>query len=129
MGSLRKLFGKKTAGITAIVILAVMMLFYFKFDPMEWRFMPRCIFHELTGFECAGCGTQRMLHAMLHGRWGDAWEANPLGVVAIPFIAFLLWLETRRTIRPDLYRKVYSRTFIISVGCVIVGWTILRNLI
>ncbi len=47
-----------------------------------------CPFHEVTGLYCAGCGGQRALHALLHGRLLEALSLNapallffaPLGV-------------------------------------------------
>lgn len=112
--------------VTVLVALAV---FYFIFDPLSTRFMPQCVFHRMTGWDCAGCGSQRMLHALLRGNLRDAWEANALALLAIPFIGFLFWVDSQRTRRPELYRKVYSKWLIIISGIVIVGWFLLRNLL
>lgn len=110
-------------------LLAALAVFYFVFDPLTTRFMPQCLFHRLTGWECVGCGSQRMLHALLHGDLRGAWEANALALVSLPFIAFLIWLETQRTRRMRLYSRVYSLPMIIAVVVILVGWFILRNLL
>lgn len=102
--------------------------FYFVFDPMEWGFMPQCVFHRVTGLQCAGCGSQRMLHALLHGDIAGAFRANAFAVVSIPAIIFLAWVELNRRKRPDLYKKVYSTPLIITVGILLIAWTIARNL-
>ena len=49
-------------------LLAVMAgVVYFTFDPAQEAYFPRCTFLTLTGYQCPGCGSQRALHALLHG--------------------------------------------------------------
>lgn len=111
------------------LIAALCAVFYFKFDPLSVSFMPRCIFHELTGLDCAGCGSQRMLHALLHGDLQGAFRANAFLTAMLPGIAFLIWLETRRTKLPRLYKKVYSPALIIVTVIALVAWMIIRNIL
>lgn len=113
---------------TIIILLIVFAAFYFVFDPMEWGFMPQCVFHRVTGLQCAGCGSQRMLHALLHGDIAGAFRANAFAVVSIPAIIFLAWVELNRRKRPVIYKKVYSPPLIIIVGILLIAWTIVRNL-
>ncbi|MDE6337608.1 MAG: DUF2752 domain-containing protein, partial [Muribaculaceae bacterium] len=94
--------------VSLILILLGGAVFYYLFDPMESRFMPQCLFHRLTGFQCMGCGSQRMIHALLHGDIAGAFAANAFGLVLLPFIVFMIWTETQRTKRPRLYQKVFS---------------------
>lgn len=107
--------------------IGLMALFYFVFDPVESGFMPQCIFHHLTGLDCAGCGAQRMVHALLHGDIAGAWQANAFLLIMLPFILFMVWLEIKRTKYPVLYKKVYSPLFIIITGVAVTGWFIIRN--
>ena len=46
-----------------------------------------CIFRNLTGLPCPGCGMTRGFVAMGHGRLGDAWRANTLS----PFAYAVAW--------------------------------------
>lgn len=105
-----------------------MAVFYFVFDPMEWTFMPKCLFHELTGWQCVGCGSQRMLHALLHGDFVGAFRANAFAILALPAIIFLLWVETQRVARPVLYRKVHSRFTAFIAGAILLIWFVGRNI-
>lgn len=44
-----------------------------------------CVFREVTGLPCPGCGLSRALAALVHGAWGDAlrWHAfAPVAAVA-----------------------------------------------
>ena len=47
----------------------------------------RCIFYELTGLYCPGCGSGRSLYSLMHGDWRGAFEHNllflPLGLPAL----------------------------------------------
>ena len=113
----------------AVIVVAAFAVFYFVFDPMEWRWMPQCVFHRVTGLQCAGCGSQRMLHALLHGDIAGAFRANALVLLSLPAVAFLAWVECERTRRPQLYRKVYSTSLIVSVGVLLGAWMLVRNLL
>lgn len=113
---------------TIIILLIVFAVFYFVFDPMEWRFMPQCVFHRVTGLQCVGCGSQRMLHALLHGDIAGAFRANAFVLLSLPGVAFLAWVEAKRKEKPALYKKVYSTALIVIVGILFILWMILRNI-
>ena len=114
---------------TVVIVLIALAVFYFVFDPVEWRWMPQCVFHRVTGLQCAGCGSQRMLHALLHGDVAGAFRANAFVLLSLPAIAFLAWVETQRTRRPNLYKKVYSTALIVTVGILFAVWMVVRNLV
>lgn len=43
-----------------------------------------CPFHAITGLRCPGCGSQRALHALLHGDLSTTFKMNALWILAIP---------------------------------------------
>ena len=47
-----------------------------------------CVFYELTGFYCAGCGATRALDALVHFRISDAVGHNVFFVIALPVVAY-----------------------------------------
>ncbi len=115
---------------TRIIVLAVVMfivVFYFIFDPLDSAYMPQCLFYKLTGLQCVGCGSQRMLHSLLHGDLAGAFWANAFALLSLPVIGFLLWLEFKRNSYPLLYRRVFSKAFIVVVIVLFVGWFVARN--
>ena len=57
----------------------------FRFDPATTGWYPRCMLHSLTGLYCAGCGAQRAIHLLAHGRIVEALRMNALVVAGIPF--------------------------------------------
>lgn len=116
------------AVITALVAMSI-VVFYFFVDPENTRIMPRCVFHVVTGFNCAGCGAQRMLHALLHFDFGSAFHANPFLFLSIPVVLFLVWLEMYRKRYSALYSRIYTPPFIVAAGILLILWTVIRNII
>ena len=51
-----------------------------------------CIFTNVFGVECWGCGITRAIFSALHLRFCDAWEYNRLFVVVLPLLLFL-WMR------------------------------------
>jgi len=64
---------------------AVALLLYW-FDPVHFHFYPVCVFHQVTGLLCPGCGTLRALHQLLHGHVAAALRFNALFVLSLPFV-------------------------------------------
>lgn len=114
--------------ILAAVFIGI-LVFYYLFNPAEFRFVPKCLFHELTGWYCPGCGSQRMLHALLHGNIADAWHYNALFVALIPILIPMVYLELRKNAHPRAYAKMNSLPVILTIAGAIVAWGIARNLI
>lgn len=115
-------------GIVAFFAIgAVILSLYFIFDPAESILAPKCIFHSVTGWECPGCGSQRMIHALLHGDLSAAWNANPFLLCASPLLALVAFAAIYRTRLPKLYAAVNSMPSIILIAVVITLWTVARN--
>ncbi|MDE7397749.1 MAG: DUF2752 domain-containing protein, partial [Muribaculum sp.] len=57
-------YKKKFAVATVTITVIVVTVIYAVFDPtLPW--FPKCLFRQLTGLECPGCGSQRAIHALL----------------------------------------------------------------
>ena len=112
-----------------LLVAGVVIIFYFIFDPMESKFMPQCIFHRLTGLQCMGCGSQRMIHSLLHGDFAGALKANAFVTLSLPFLLFLLWLEMRREKYPVLYARIFTTHTIWGVAFLLALWMLGRNLL
>jgi hypothetical protein len=64
-------------------------------NPHTGGFFPPCLYYELSGLYCPGCGGMRAAHDLLHGDIAGAMSMNPYAVlVIIPVIAIALvwWL-------------------------------------
>lgn len=105
------------ASLGAVAIVA----YLWAYDPAQ-HLAPRCPFKALTGLDCPGCGSQRALHALLHGRFSEAWHYNAALLPAL-LLAALYGLNPRR-LRPVLHST--AAPFV--VAALIVAWWIGRNL-
>ena len=74
------------AGAAAAAGAAVL----YRFPPLAVGWYPRCPLLVLTGLYCPGCGALRAGHALLHGHLGEALGYNPLLVLALPILAYVL---------------------------------------
>ena len=118
--------GWAAALVVLVVILAVI---YYFVDPMEVRWMPKCLWKVATGTDCPGCGSQRMAHALMHGDLRGAWRANAYALCMLPLIGFMVWLDFFRGRHPRLYRRVYAPVAVWMLGASVFVWWVARNLI
>ena len=114
------------AGLVAAIVLAV--LYQRGPDGVAW--FPACSFHRLTGLHCPGCGMTRAVHATLHGRIGEAFRFNPLGMILVPVL--LIWLGLRipgwiRGAPPEPGAKPAAILGWWALGLVLVFW-VARNI-
>lgn len=111
----------------ALCMIAGLAVIYYFFDPAQAGWMPRCLWKVATGTDCPGCGSQRMIHALMHGDFASAWKANAFALCMLPAIVFMLWLEAVRGRHSRLYACVHRPGVIVCFGVVVMGWWILRN--
>ncbi len=121
---------KKTiAWIAAVGIVAILVaVVYFVLDPEQSRLFPRCLFLSLTGYKCPGCGSQRMLHALLHGDVTAAWRQNALLLCSLPLLVVFAIAEVKQKSLPRLYDVVTSPITVTVIVILFVVWAIVRNI-
>ncbi|MBQ8773774.1 MAG: DUF2752 domain-containing protein [Muribaculaceae bacterium] len=107
---------------------AVVTCIYFYFDPSD-NYFPRCPFLMLTGYQCPGCGTQRAIHALLHGDIANAWHFNAAFMCSLPIIALLAVAELTRKRWPRYHMMVNSKYAVWTIFIAIVGWWFGRNIL
>lgn len=100
---------------------------YHRFDPLQYALFPPCPFHYTTGLHCPGCGSQRSLHALLHG--------DVLGALQHNFLLLLLFFIGLYKIYLLLSKKTNSSANILYatrtpwiVLFLVLGFWILRNI-
>ena len=111
----------------ALAPVAFACLVLFCFDPGRYHFYPVCYFHRATGMLCAGCGSLRALHQLLHGHVVTAFRFNPLLITALPFVG---WFGARQTLRLARHEPAALRVrpvWLWALVAVLVGFTLLRN--
>lgn len=70
-----------------------------------------------------------MIHALLHLRFNEAFEANPFLLLSLPLLIPMTAIELNRKKWPTAYRKIHHPATIAIIGLAVVVWWILRNLI
>lgn len=58
-----------------------------------------CLFHNLFGTDCYGCGMTRALFSLLHLDFSAAWDYNRLVVITAPLLLYLYIREVAKTIK------------------------------
>ena len=114
--------------VAALVVVAGIL--YFLFDPNEVHIFPPCLFKLATGYDCPGCGSQRVIHSLLTGDFAAAVHYNAfISLFAIPFMVlyFVAWLLRKRV--AWLYRAMSSLTMCVILIFVTAAWFFVRNFI
>lgn len=130
---MKKVYTKDTIPRKVIYALALILIFggiviFYKYNPSNTSFFPKCPFYLLTGYKCPGCGTQRALHHLLHLRISSALRYNALFVLSIPLVFFLLIAESVKKKYPKIYLISRSPKLSRSILFCICVWWIGRNL-
>lgn len=93
----------------------------------ESGLLPQCVMYRFTGLKCPGCGSQRFVHAALHGEWGEALSYNLLMPLLIAFIAVMIWVELTSATHPRRRVLFYHPAVIWGLLGVLLLWTVVRN--
>ncbi|MBO4596941.1 MAG: DUF2752 domain-containing protein [Bacteroidaceae bacterium] len=108
-----------------LVIIAALLALYYVVDPSMAHFPIRCPLHELTGIQCPACGSQRALHAILHGEWNEALRFNAfftiVAPIALPITVAIVWGRNCR-LRAIFCNRYFFGVFI----AVYLIWGVLR---
>jgi Protein of unknown function (DUF2752) len=115
-----------------VVVLGAAMLggcavIYF-FNPSTHGFYPTCMFHEMTGLNCPGCGATRAVYALLHGRILTALRDNSLFILSGAILTIMNVRFVWRTMRGQPAEFNLPAGFLWTFLVVAIVFTILRNL-
>src|SRR5690554_6582630 len=89
-----------------VLLLFVLVLVYYNYNPANNKYFPKCIFLSLTGYKCPGCGSQRAIYELLHFNLVGAFKVNMFLVCSIPLVVLLIVAEFLRKKRPQFYMQV-----------------------
>lgn len=107
-----------------------LLLFYYLVNPSAKGFFIKCPFKAITGLDCPGCGSQRALHALLHGDFSAAVAYNLLFVSAIPYVLVGLlfeWFGLKHEF-PKCRKLLFGTVAIYFILAIIVLFSIFRNI-
>ena len=115
--------------LLGLLFLALLIAIYYLVDPAGQKWFPKCPFYWLTGYKCPGCGSQRVVHHLLHFDLEGALRANALLVIALPYIllAFLFDYAGLKTRCPRARKILFGFNAILFLLVIVIGWWFLRN--
>lgn len=95
---------------------------------VEWlgRGIP-CVFYEVTGLRCPGCGMTRMFRALAHLDFARAAHANAMGLVIAPVLAAQLAWETFSDGKSQRVASLVKWTDIVLLA-LLFAFGVIRNL-
>ena len=115
--------------IVGIAVIALSLLYFFH-SATNTNFYPKCIFYEITGLYCPGCGSQRAVSALLHGQFLLAMHDNILMICCIPLLVYSAGIFVWNACHSQKKRQrfFYSTLFVKSLLIVVIVFAILRNI-
>lgn len=116
--------------LLGLFIVALLVPVYMSINPALSPYLPKCIFHVLTGYNCPACGIQRAFHALLQGDFMGAISYNYFLVIAIPYfiaVAVTTFCKGKYINVVGYYVQHHITTKIAFV--LIVMWWIVRNIL
>lgn len=112
-----------------LVFFTLLCWIYFSMDPSKSSYFLKCPLKSISGYDCAGCGIQRAFHELLHFRILKAFQYNPLFVISIPFLVFLLFLNFSKNekLKTSVKKYIFHKNFIILLLIIVFVFSLLRN--
>ena len=112
------------------LLAALLVWLLVRTDPAGGGQLLPCLFRQLTGLDCIGCGATRALSALLHGELAAAFSYNAFLLIWLPWLAWTLlswWLQAVCG-RQVLPRPRESRWLPIALLASALAFLVLRNL-
>ncbi len=91
--------------LSFILILVLPILLYLV--PIEWLNKQHtiCLFKNIFGIDCYGCGITRAVFSSLHLKFETAFAYNKMVVIVFPLLIYI-WIKTTRS----FYKKANPKS-------------------
>ena len=121
---------KRICRVLILLFLGILFFIAFLYLHTKYGFSIPCIFHEVTGFYCPGCGITRCILAILKFDFALAFRYNSLVFVLLPiFIPYFLYkLYLYIFNKEDHILHKIPRFFWYSLIVIALLFAILRNM-
>lgn len=107
-----------------MIVALIIFINYLIFDTLYLR----CLFKELTGYDCPACGAQRAVVSLFKGDFHNAFWHNPYLALLTPF--FIAWAGTFlfKKNKSNQIKGVRYYIILVMLAFLMIAWTIVRNL-
>jgi hypothetical protein len=117
--------------VLILLALIVFIVVVFLVPPTEAVWMPKCVLKQWSGWDCPACGFQRSLHALLYGRFAEAFAYNYFFVISVPFLLLVVIGKyfVRGQFQHRWQRVVEHRYVVMSYVVLFFTWWVVRNVL
>lgn len=113
-----------------ISFLITVVVIFFRYNPEEHSWFPKCLFYQLTGLQCPACGSQRAVHAALHFDFQSAFRYNPFMIVSMPYALGIIFISLINMPFAVKIRKILLHRISVYIYVTLyLAWWIIRNVI
>lgn len=115
----------------AVILVLILAILYRTYNPNGNIYFPKCLFRELTGFKCPGCGSQRAVHYLLNLDIFNAIKENALLVLSVPYILTGLLFDILKQPNQNALKwrkRLFGQKAIFIILSIIIAFWILRNI-
>ncbi|MCQ2190293.1 MAG: DUF2752 domain-containing protein [Paludibacteraceae bacterium] len=111
-----------------LFVIGGIMLYFL--NPTQYALMPKCPVKFLTGLNCPGCGFQRAVHALLHGRFEEALKYNLFFAYAVPYLlaVFIANIALKGEKQIRILKFLEGRFMAITYVIIFSVWFVVRNI-
>lgn len=88
-----------------------------------------CVFYEITGFKCPGCGISRMFAALARLDFIAAFKENPLVFLTGPFVLVYIVCAEIKYVRYGNRKMGKWETVVWAELCLALAYGVLRNIL
>ena len=122
-----KYVNRGVIAVIGLLALAGVLMLYREVDPTSTHLFPKCLFLDVTGLYCPGCGSQRAVHALLNGQFVAAIGFNAMLVIAAP-VACIGWLLPQIKRFTNQQRQYHPVVLHRAIPVLVIGFWIARNI-
>lgn len=80
---------REAISLLALPVAALAGCMLLHYYPPAALSLPPCVFHEITGLYCPGCGAARALHHLMNLEFATALRCNVMFIAMLPALAYL----------------------------------------
>lgn len=87
-----------------------------------------CVFYELTGYKCPGCGMTHALSEIWNGNFYSAWEYNALCLTVLPIVCiYYLYRSIKENRRRGKEFYIWEYILLIILLVIVLLYGYIRN--
>ena len=107
-----------------MIVTLIIFINYLIFDTLYLR----CLFKELTGYDCPACGAQRAVVSLFKGDFHNAFWHNPYLIILAPVLIVWAGVSLFKKNKGIQAKGVWHYVLLAVLASLMIVWTIVRNL-